>query len=255
VVALSDLEAAYQRKSFDLGHALHMVIPNGVPLGVYACTRRNQAGQGQPWRLLYVGQLIALKRVDVLLHALAQCPPGIELDLAYHTDTLEADLQRLTASLGLQSRVHFLGATPPNELARLYQQADVLVLPSASEALPTVVTEAMACGTPVIATRVGGVPEQLAGSGLLVSPGSVDELARAIRHMLDNYEPFAARATAMSRTVRERFSSEQMIRRHVQLYESLLKRNRRRLGLVDHAINAITRLAVEPACARRRPCI
>jgi glycosyltransferase involved in cell wall biosynthesis len=253
VVALSEFEAACQRKSFDLRHAIQRIIPNGIPLGVYTCTRRNQAGQSQRWRLLYVGQLIALKQVDVLLRALAQCPPGVELDLAYHMDTLQTELQGLAATLGLQSRVRFLGPTAPNKLARLYQQADVLVLPSASEALPTVVSEAMSCGTPVIATRVGGVPEQLAGCGLLVSPGSVDELAGAIQHMLDDYQRFAVDAKAMSQRARERFSSEQMTRSHVQLYENLLNRKRRQFGPVDRAINASTRLAVELASARRRP--
>jgi glycosyltransferase involved in cell wall biosynthesis len=135
----------------------------------------------------------------------------------------------------------------------LYQQADSFVLPSVSEALPTVITEAMACGTPVIATGVGGIPEQLNHSCILVQPKHVEELAQAIRHMLDNYGSFAAQAAEAALKVRERYSVEQMVERHLELYEEVLRRPARHRGLACRAFDGCMRSVLDCVCERRTP--
>jgi glycosyltransferase involved in cell wall biosynthesis len=104
----------------------------------------------------------------------------------------------------------------------MYQRADVFVLPSAGEALPSVVTEAMLCGTPVVATDVGGVREQLHGYGLCVQPGRPDELAAAIACVLDHYKQFAAQSEPASAYARQRFTIDAMVDRHLELYADLL---------------------------------
>ena len=72
VVALSKAEANFQQRNYQLAGAMHTVIPNGIDATNYTYARNNAAGKGRPWQLLYVGQLIALKNVDVLLRALAR---------------------------------------------------------------------------------------------------------------------------------------------------------------------------------------
>ena len=67
-------------------------------------------------------------------------------------------LRRLAQGLGVTGRVHFLGSMPQKRLAGVYNAADVLVLASIREGLPNVVLEALACGTPVVATAVWGTP-------------------------------------------------------------------------------------------------
>lgn len=252
VVALSQSEAEQQRTLFNVRPERQAVIPNGIDFGVFTPACRHHTKE-RPWRLLHVGQLIELKRVDVLLRALSLCPDNIELHLVFHVDALRRQLEALASTLGLASRVHFLGRRKPEELAQQYQQADVFVLPSVSEALPTVVTEAMACGTPVIATRVGGIPEQLDHTGILVQPGNAEELAQAIRHMLDNYRFFAAQAAGTAARVRERFSVEVMVERHLELYDEVLRHPARHQGLAARAFNGCMRSVLDCVCGRRTP--
>ncbi|MBD3305692.1 glycosyltransferase, partial [candidate division KSB3 bacterium] len=89
--------------------------------------------------------------------------------------SLQAQIQRLR----LEAQVEWMAALPQTELAHRMRQADALVLPSLSEALGRVVIEAMATGTPVIGSRVGGIPELIADgkTGLLVPPGDDAALA------------------------------------------------------------------------------
>jgi glycosyltransferase involved in cell wall biosynthesis len=91
------------------------------------------------------------------------------------------------AGLQLQNHVRMLGPKPNEELADWYRAATLFVLPSRSEGLPTVLREAAACGTPFVASRVGGIPEiaHLAPSRL-VRPDDAGELAAAIGEMLAN---------------------------------------------------------------------
>jgi glycosyltransferase involved in cell wall biosynthesis len=253
VVALSQAEADFQQRSYPLDGAIHAVIPTGIDTTNYIYSRNNTAGRGRPWQLLYAGQLIPLKNIDVLLHALALIKQSVELDLVYHNSALELSLRKLTAKLALSKRVRFLGPKSTQELAKIYQRADVFVLPSAADALPSVVTEAMICGTPVVATDVGGVREQLQGYGLCVLPGHPDELATAISQVLDHYEQFTARSEAASAYAKERFSVESMVDRHLELYADLLDRKgpRRRHSAFRVPLNVVLKVGVSLICATK----
>jgi len=241
VVALSKLESEFQRSTYNLDGAIHYAIPNGVS-DEYTYGRTNSAGKDRPWLLFYAGQLIELKRVEVLLRSIAMLPPNVELNLAYHVATLEPQLRRLAAELGIGDRVRFLGPKSLAELKLLYQSADVFVLPSSRESLPSVISEAMLCGTPVVATDVGGVREQLGRFGVIVHPGNADQLANGLRHLLDNFARYAAEGEAMSRSARERFSIDHMVQAHVALYRDLAVRSRpvRRNAAARRVLGTIT---------------
>ena len=106
--------------------------------------------------------------------------------------TLEAEIDRL----GIGDRVRLVGER--RDVPELLAGADVFVLSSASEGMPVSVLEAMAAGLPVVASRVGGVPELVVDgeTGLLVEPGDPDELAAALGRLLaDRRAPAAPRAT------------------------------------------------------------
>jgi len=253
VVALSKAEADFQKRNYPLAGALHTVIPNGIDVTNYAFARHNAASKRSPWRLLYAGQLIPMKNVDVLLRAVARIIQPIEIQLVYHNSSLEVPLRRLASQLGISDRVYFLGSKSPRELATMYQRADVFVLPSAGEALPSVVTEAMLCGTPVIATDVGGIREQLGGYGVCVPPGRPDELAAAISYVFDHYRQFAAQSEDASGYARERFSIKNMVDRHLELYANLLDRNvpRRRHRALRVPVNAVLKMGVSLICATK----
>jgi len=136
--------------------------------------------------LLCVGHLIERKGQHLLLEAMARVfPTGAEPLLALvGSGEAEGRLRARVAALGLEQRVRFVGAVKPAELPPWYRAADALVLPSLREGWPNVVLEALACGTPVLATAIWGTPEILRGcmAGLLVEP-SVDGLADGLRRL------------------------------------------------------------------------
>jgi glycosyltransferase involved in cell wall biosynthesis len=139
--------------------------------------------------LLFVGRLDdPVKRVSALVRAfagLAAAHP--DADLLIGGDGPDGKgVRRLAAELA-PGRVHFLGwVTGAEALAPLYNAAECLVLPSRSEGFPAVVGEAMACGTPVLASRVGGVPELVVEgeTGWLIPPGDDAALAAGLARVL-----------------------------------------------------------------------
>ena len=99
---------------------------------------------------------------------------------------MRAELQTMACSLGLADAVRFAGAVPQAELARWYSAADLLLLASSREGWPNVLLEAMACGTPVVASRVGGVAEVVSSSllGAAVPILNAGQLAHAVLEVL-----------------------------------------------------------------------
>jgi glycosyltransferase involved in cell wall biosynthesis len=133
--------------------------------------------------LAFAGRLMAAKALDVGLAALASVE-GVSLLVAGDGPDREA-LEAQATVLGLGGRVRFLGPRSREDVLRLFAAADAVLLSSAWENFPHTVVEALAVGTPVVATSVGGVPEVVRDgeNGLLVTPGDVDALAAAIRRI------------------------------------------------------------------------
>jgi len=144
--------------------------------------------------LLFVGRLASNKGLLPLLEAfvpLARRDPRAVLVLVGEDGGMAGPVDRRTRELGLSGRVRRLGHVPDERLlASGYREARALVLPSDYEAFGLVLLEAMAQGTPVIASRVGGIPEIVEDgrTGLLVPAGSPRELAEAIGRLWDDPE-------------------------------------------------------------------
>ena len=139
-------------------------------------------------RLLFVGRLAGVKGLPILLRALATVArdhPAVTLDVAGDGPDREALVAQATA-LGLAGRVRFLGYQSEAQVRDLMRQSDGFVMASFAEGVPVVLMEAMAAGTPVVATRVAGVAELVADgtSGLLVPPADPDALAAAVARLL-----------------------------------------------------------------------
>jgi glycosyltransferase involved in cell wall biosynthesis len=152
--------------------------------------------------LVTVGHFTPRKGQDLALEALTRIP-GATLILAGGGPDL-ARLEAMANRLGLAARVRFLGTQPHGALPGLLAAADVMVLPTASEGLANVWVEALACGTPVVTSDVGGAREVIdrPQAGRLV-PRDPDAIAQAVNDMLrDPPDPAAVRAAA------ERFSWE-----------------------------------------------
>jgi len=183
----------------------------------------DRAGARAPGRvrLGYAGRLTAQKGVDVLLEAVAR-DESLDLVVA-GAGPEEARLRRAAAPLG--GRVAFLGPLDTDDLPAFYRGLDVLVVPSRdtpglAEQFGRVVVEAMACGTPVVATRVGSVPDLVAGAGVLVAPDDAGALLDGIRQAT---HPRTARALRLAGLDRARECSWSAVAgRYRAVYEAVL---------------------------------
>ena len=143
--------------------------------------------------LLYVGRLAANKRVPLLIEALARVEiPSLHVVVVGDCGDIYAEeaahCVRLAQELGVGHRVHLLGELDDDDLARTYQSADALVLPSLHEGFCVPVIEAMAAGCPVIASRSAALPETVGAAGLTFTPDDADALARQICRVLTGVE-------------------------------------------------------------------
>ena len=165
------------------------VMRNGVdlerfrPLSHEAC-RRELGIDGAPL-LLSVGFLVERKGHHLVIEALARLRqqwPKARLIIVGEGEE-RPRLQALVDRLGLGDAVHLAGAVPNEQMARWYSAADLLVLASSREGWANVLLESMACGTPVVATRIWGTPEVVADpvAGTLFEPRSAEALAEGLR--------------------------------------------------------------------------
>ena len=138
--------------------------------------------------LATAGRLTAQKALRDALQAIARVP-AVEL-LVLGDGPERPALEREAETLGVSDRVRLLGAGTRDEVLRLFRAADAVLVTSAWENLPHTVLEALAVGTPVIATAVGGIPEVVVDgeNGLLVPPHDVDSIARAVQRLIRDDE-------------------------------------------------------------------
>jgi glycosyltransferase involved in cell wall biosynthesis len=169
----------------------------------------------------WVGRLIPAKGADIFLRALASVQ-----DAAWHSVIIgdgpeRPALEALARELGIADRITFNGAA--DDAGQLFPAFDVYVLSSRTEGTPMVLFEAMAAQVPIVAARVGGVPDVLSTREAWLPAGeSSVELAAAIRSALADPADAHARALSAALCVAERFSPQPWLDRHEQLYLSLL---------------------------------
>ena len=185
-----------------------------------------------PFRLLFVGRLVERKGVHHLLRAIAvaRIRRDVHLDIV-GTGPEEARLLKLAAELELDHTVTFHGFVSDEQLARHYVGADAFVLPAVVdrkgdvEGLGVVLIEALAHGTPAIASDAGGIPDIVkhGQTGLLVPPGDPTALAGAILELAADPARAAALGRAGRRHVQERFSWDAIVPRLVGLYRGLVE--------------------------------
>ena len=143
--------------------------------------------QGLDRFVLHVGTLQPRKNIPVLIEAFArQNDPTLKLVLVGGKGWLYDEIFRQVQALGLEERVVFTGYVPDDELPLWYNAAELLVFPSVYEGFGLPVVEAMACGTPVIASNSSSIPEAVGEAGLLFAPDDVETLANQITAVLTN---------------------------------------------------------------------
>ncbi len=169
--------------------------------------------------VLYVGQLIRGKGVDLLLRALALVETSFRAVIVGRGNA-EASLRKLSRDLGLADRVEFAGWVDNEELPRYYALTDILAVPSRwPEPFGMVGLEAMRHGKPVVAFDVGGIPDWLTHehTGLLVAPGDVVAYANALQRLITDRELAATLGAVGTRQVKKKFVFDTYIDRLLEL--------------------------------------
>ena len=206
------------------------LLPNGVDTTVYnACPedkRSLKLRMGLPARrsALYVGRLVPHKGLRVLLQAwqivVRHTTVGAQLVLV-GDGAEKSQLQEMVGVYGLRDRVTFVGAVEAT--VPYYQACDLFVLPSFYEGLSNALLEAMACGLPVVATRVSGNEDlvQDGESGLLIPAGDAQSLGGAILKLLRDHSLSKRMGAQAHHTVQESYSLDRSVSAYVRLYDEL----------------------------------
>jgi teichuronic acid biosynthesis glycosyltransferase TuaC len=196
------------------------VLRNGVDLEMFRALDRSDARAKLGLRgptLLSVGHLIERKGHDLVIGALAVLPQVSLLIVGEGPE--RPALERLAATLGVKDRVKLLGHVSHELLASIYSAADVLVLASSREGWPNVLLEAMACGTPVVASNIWGNPEVVTRpeAGELMLERTVDGVAAAVDKILKS-----PRDRAATRRYAENFSWDDTTQGQIRLFSEIL---------------------------------
>lgn len=138
--------------------------------------------------------------------------------------SLKAGMKKIVDECGMQDRVHIIGYVPDELMAPYYRQSRMFALPSLFEPFGMTTTEAMACGTPVVASKFGGIKTVIntGENGVLIDPTNIEEFATAIIDLLKDREKAERIGKAGAQTVKDYLSWEAIARRHLEFYDKFM---------------------------------
>jgi starch synthase len=201
-----------------------VVIHNGVDAEAFARTEQRDAlarhGVHAPY-VLFVGRISEQKGIFQLLEAARALPAGVQLVLCASSPDTPELLARLEAAVTGRPEIRWINAMlPVPEVVQLYSHAAVFVCPSIYEPFGLINLEAMACGTPVVASRVGGIPEVVVDgeTGYLRAVGDVDAMANAALDLLSDEPKRLTFAAAGRKLAVDRFAQDVIVGRYRELY-------------------------------------
>ncbi|MEH2066671.1 MAG: glycosyltransferase [Nostoc sp.] len=225
-VAVGEASARRMEDFYALGRDKVISIPNCVPDNFTPNSRlqvsSNTLDKEKSLVIGSVGRLDAMKGHDILLRALAQ------VELVSLTILGEggqrAALEKLAASLGVSDRIYLPGWV--DNPSTYIPKFDIFAMPSRSEGFPLAVIEAMLAGLPIVATRVGSIPEAITDgeTGLLVNKDDVNGLAAALRQLRDNAQLRLHLGIQAREVAQRNFTVEKMVKRYEDLWQELLSK-------------------------------
>jgi D-inositol-3-phosphate glycosyltransferase len=235
VVTASSHERQLLQRYYGADPAKMHTVPCGVDLDLFQPRDRRAARQalGLPATspvLLWVGRLEKLKGVDILIGAVAQIPEDLTLLIVGGDEraaSLKAELRAQAEAAGIAGRMRFEGAVAHDALPLYYSAADVCVVPSYYESFGLVAVEAMACGIPVVASRVGGLVSTVSDgeTGYLIPWRCPEPFAEKLEVLLANPELRANFGRSARRSV-ERFRWSTVGLQMAALYDSVAAHHR-----------------------------
>jgi len=207
------------------------VIPNFLNCAVHyrveaEAVKVRLVGDPSAKVLIHVSNFRPVKRVTAVIEVFDRIRKHVPSHLLMVGDGPDLDAAaRLSRERGLDDYVHFLGAQ--DQVQQLLSIADVFLLPSAQESFGLAALEAMACEVPVVASRVGGLPEVIEDgrNGFLHPPDDLDGMAASAVSLLTDPARHAQMSAAANKTVRTRFCSEKIVPLYEAYYEEVLARH------------------------------
>jgi glycogen synthase len=234
------------------------VIPNGVAMDAFELpdtevrALRARLVEDDAHLVLFAGRLEYEKGVQTVLHALERLSDlvGPVRFLVAGVGTYSDELRALVDELGLAHRVRFTGFLEERALRLHYAAADVAVAPSLYEPFGLVAVEAMACGTPVVASDTGGLREIVAGGhGLVFPPQDADQLADRIAQVLTHPEETALTVARARERIRSLYDWDDVASRTIEVYARVVRSEA--VGPAE-AVRSVA-AAVRPAAALDGP--
>ena len=199
-------------------------LPNGIDVELF-----RPEGEKEDNLLLFVGRISFEKGLHVLLESLRYLKEPVRLVIVGPTDWSLKYYQDILKLIEKENRtgkheIEYLGALDQVDIIKWYQKASIFVLSSFMEAFPVVILEALSCGTPVIATPVGGVSEVVRDgeNGFLVPLNNPPKLAEAIQHLLDNKDKRIRLGREGRRWMIRSFSLDVIVNKLCNIYNSLV---------------------------------
>jgi D-inositol-3-phosphate glycosyltransferase len=252
IVAATEVDRAHMLEAYGANPRKITVVPGGVNLDVFGpgsqAEARRMLGLRPVPTLLFVGRIQRLKGVDILIQAAAALRDdlgalqvlivgGTEDGTGQRTSEEAREIARLrqeVTDLGLGDTVQFVGAVEQSRLAEYYRAADVTVMPSTYESFGLVAVESLACGTPVVASRVGGLATIVRDgeNGALVPWRDPQLFADRIRPILTDAR-HAAQLQRGALETAQQYSWNGVAERTVAVYDSLLAAPASRLGSAE----------------------
>ncbi len=210
------------------------IVPNGIDLERFKISPESKKKDSTK-TIIFVGRLHPVKGVQYLIEAMAivhQESPEVKLILVGDGEEREL-LENLTDSLGIRECVEFAGRVPHERVQDYMNQAEVFVLPSLSEGFPVTILEAMACGLPIVATQVGGVPDVIKNgvNGYLVKAKDPNETVEALLKLLQDAQLRATISKTNKQKVDEyswgrvALALEKIYRESIELNSSTISRS------------------------------
>jgi glycosyltransferase involved in cell wall biosynthesis len=207
-------------------HPRAEALTNGVDTELFSPAPDARASRRVP-RIIVPRRLFAKNGVEYFIRALPLVRQELQVAAVLVGDGPERGrLEQLSRELGVDDMVMFMGRQPNEDMPMLYADADVAVFPSLMEATSVAALEAMSCGVPVAASRVGGLPEIVDDTvGALFEPADPESLAAALIGLLRQHDLRHRGERARERVV-TRWSVARLARRHEEIYEQLLREKR-----------------------------
>ena len=198
------------------------VVPLGVDLTRWPPARPRRRDASAPVKLLHVASLNRVKDQPTLLEAMARLgAAGVRFELAIvGFDTLDGEIQRMAARMGLNGEIRFLGEMTHTELRPWFEWADMLVMTSRHEAGPLVMLEAAVAGVPAVGTRVGHLADNSPDAALAVPVGNGQALCEAISSLAKD-EDRRLNMAAAAQAIATRYDAAFTARTFLDIYRSI----------------------------------